>query len=295
LRPILLLFVVAERVEARLLLVAEDLIKVGERRAHDAYRLQHRGKPRVHGVDASDRGARQLVGASGAEHIDSLGGGSLELVKGGALGIIGSDRLRNRIDRPIREPCRLGAANVDRSAAPASLRPADSSITGAASVGGVGGATPIRISTEDIFIEVVVGVRPERIVGVGVERKINEIHFGKGPEQWSNKADHDWKKANTLSIPIGEAGSEAALECRLRQGTYSRVAAGGPAGEGRIAQQMTRSGRSRDRGSGANRRRDGASLRVGYIGSRGCPEVASGRSALRLSGVRTIAIYEYTP
>ena len=35
---------------------------------------------------------------------------------------------------------------------------------------GVGGATLIRISTEDIFIEVVVGVRPERIVGVGVKR-----------------------------------------------------------------------------------------------------------------------------
>ena len=250
-----------------------------------AFCSSHRGKPRVHGVDASDRGARQLVGASGAEHIDGLGGGSLEFVKGGALGIIGSDRLRNRIDWPIREPCRLGAAHVNCSTAPASLWPADGGITGAASVGGgVRGATPIRISTEDIFIEIVVGVRPERIVGVGVVRKINEIRFGKGPEQWSNKADHDWKKANTLSIPIGEAGTKAALECRLRQGTYLRVTASGPAGEGRIAQQMTRRGRSRDRCSGTNRRRDGASLRVGYIGSRGCPEVASGCSALRLSG-----------
>jgi hypothetical protein len=73
------------------------------------------------------------------------------------------------------------------------------------------------------------------------------------------------------------------LECILRQGMYLRVAAGGSAGEGRIAQQMTCSGRSRNRRSGANRRRDGANLRVGYIGSRGRPEVASSRGALRRS------------
>src|SRR5436190_1806014 len=53
----------------------------------------------------------------------------------------------------------------------------------------------IAVRSEKTDIQVVKGVRPERVVCVGRERVIVEVRIGVGPEQRTKPADHDDRAA----------------------------------------------------------------------------------------------------
>src|SRR5262249_61579815 len=57
------------------------------------------------------------------EDVERLRGGGLEFVEHGTLGIVRLDRLRDPLDRPIRQPGGLAAAKVGADAAAAGNAP----------------------------------------------------------------------------------------------------------------------------------------------------------------------------
>ena len=59
--------------------------------------------------------------------------------------------------------------------------------------GGVAAFSAIaqRIGAEHAGIDVIIGIGPERIIGVGIEGVVDEIGIGIGPEQWADPADDE--------------------------------------------------------------------------------------------------------
>ena len=90
-----------KRIETRLLLVAERIVQVIERRVHDADRLQHGLDPRAHDRKSAGRRARQVVRASGLQGVERLGGRVLEVSEKGLLIPIGLDGLGDLFYRPV--------------------------------------------------------------------------------------------------------------------------------------------------------------------------------------------------
>ena len=78
---------------------------------------------------------------------------------------------------------------------------------------GVGAAITLRIAAECALVEVVVGVRPERVVRMGVEGVIDEVIVGIWPEHGSDPADDDRPRP----MPLPSRIEESPLECRTCQ------------------------------------------------------------------------------
>src|SRR5262249_60189454 len=78
-------------------------------------------------------------GAGALEVAGRRGGRVFELVEDGALGVVRLDRLRNPLDRPIRQSCGLPAAEVGFDAA-----------AGNASAGRAAAVTPAGVSAATV-------------------------------------------------------------------------------------------------------------------------------------------------
>src|SRR5262249_12807353 len=151
-------------------------------------------------------------------------GGGLELVEHGALGVVRLDRLRDPLDRPVRQPGGLAAAEVGADAAAAGGAPtaiasggAPTTIALRRSHRGIGAAVAPPVGAEHAVVEIVVGVGPEGVIRIGVERVVDEVVVGVRPEQRADPTEDDrvGKAAPPLRV------EEAALERRARQ--YARV------------------------------------------------------------------------
>src|SRR5262249_41521192 len=153
----------------------------------------------------------------------------------GALGVVRLDRLRDPLDRPVRQPGGLSAAEVGADAAAARGAPTAIASCGApttmASGGaptaialgrsdrGVGATVALGVGAEHAVVEIVVRVGPEGVIGIGVERVVDEVVVGVRPEQRANPADDDWER--TMPSPLGI--EEPALERRACQGARAGI------------------------------------------------------------------------
>jgi hypothetical protein len=86
------------------------------------------------------------------------------------------------------------------------------------------------VDTSDAVIDVIICGRPKGVVGVGIERVVQEIVVRIWPEQRSNEANSD-DRQEMLVMP-GRKLREATAEDRVRQG--------GPVHERGIAQDLAR-------------------------------------------------------
>src|SRR6476659_9214901 len=111
----------------------------------------------------------------GLEEVDRLGHGCLKLFKARALRLIRLDNLRNLIAAPVRHTRCLAGAE-----AAADL-----------STWGIGRAHSGSVDTSDTVIHVIIRTRPEGVVGVGIERVVQEIIVRIWPEQRSDEANSD--------------------------------------------------------------------------------------------------------
>src|SRR6266511_2509928 len=104
-------------IEARLLV--ERLVELLHDRPHGAHRRQHGIEPLAHGIDPACRRARQRRRTRCLEDIERARRSVPELLEDSALGVVWTNRLRNPLDGPIRQPGGLPAAEVglDASAA----------------------------------------------------------------------------------------------------------------------------------------------------------------------------------
>src|SRR5215813_11653295 len=144
-------------------------------------------------------------------------------------------RLRDPLDRPIRQPGGLAAAKVGADAAAAGNAPnsgAAATLTAASvtaviavrrSDRGVGATVALGVGPEHAVVEIVVGVRPEGVIRIRVERVVDEVVVGVRPEQRANPADDD--RERTMPSPLRV--EEPALERRARQGARVGIAGGG--------------------------------------------------------------------
>src|SRR5262249_38598263 len=185
--------------------------------------------------DPPRRRARQRRRTRRLEDVERLGGRGLEFVEHGALGIVRLDRLRDPLDRPIRQPGGLAAAKVGADAAAAGNAPnsgAAATLTAASitaviavrrSDRGIGATAALRGGAELAGVEIVVGVGQEGVIRIRVERVVAEVVVGVRPEQRANPADDD--RERTMPSPLRV--EEPALERRARQGARAGIAGGG--------------------------------------------------------------------
>src|SRR5262249_19814148 len=103
-------------VEARLLLVAERLVEALQRRPHGLHGRKHDLQPALHGRKPSGRDAREILRATGLEHIDGLGAGGPQFLERGALRIGWRYDLGNALDRPVGQLRGVVAANLGGAA-----------------------------------------------------------------------------------------------------------------------------------------------------------------------------------
>src|SRR5262249_40157794 len=87
-------------------------------------------------------------------------------------------------------------------------------------------------------IEVIVSIRPERVVGVGIEGVIDEVVVGVGPEQRARPSDDEHGRASKVAPE--RRSEESALERRAGQLARAGVAGRGAVGENWIAQYAAR-------------------------------------------------------
>src|SRR5262245_6232501 len=161
-----------------------------------------------------------------------------ELVEDRALGVVRLDRVRNPLDRPIGQPDGLSAAEIGFDApaprgAAESVSPAAVTAARAARAGRrIGAVIAERVGAEHAVVEVVVRVRPERVIGVGIEGVVDEVVVGVRPEQRADPADHD--RAAEMAPPLRV--EEAALEGRARKRARAGIARRSQVGEALVAQ-----------------------------------------------------------
>jgi hypothetical protein len=143
--------------------------------------------------------------------------------------MVGLDRLRDALDRPVRQPCCLSVAEIGaHGAGGAGLRRSPDRRIGA--------AIALGIAAKCALVEVVVRVRPERIVRVGIEGVVDEVIVRIGPEHGPDPADDD--RPRPMPLPSGI--EEPPLECRSCQRRRIAPSATGSVGKGLVAQDATR-------------------------------------------------------
>src|SRR6266480_4697228 len=244
----------AESIEPLLLLVAKRCIKLLERGLHGLHRAQHGVEPLAHGLDPAGRRARQRRRARRLDLVERLGGCAFEFVEDSALGVVRFDRLRDPLDRPIRQPGGLTAAQVGfhasagcegsaaRAAAIIAAATVIAAVIGAVSVRrsdrGIGAAIARRIGAEHAVVEVIVGIGPERVIRIRIEGVVHEVVIGVRPEQRADEPDHD--RAGKTAPPLRI--EEAALEGRRCKRARAGVAGRGQAGKSLVAQHAAGEG-----------------------------------------------------
>src|SRR5262249_17513619 len=93
----------------------------------------------------------------------------------------------------------------------------------------------IRIGTEDAYVDIIKGVRPERIIRVGPERIVNEVPVRERPEHGSEPTDHENRTIvqpppSSIAIPMASIpflpipARQCAVETRLSQHAGGAVA-----------------------------------------------------------------------
>ena len=80
----------------------------------------------------------------------------------------------------------------------------------------ISGASAESVNTNYAIVDVVIRGRPEGVVGVRVERVVQEIVIGIGPEQRSDETNDNDRPEATMMVP-GKL-REATAESRVRQG-----------------------------------------------------------------------------
>ena len=199
----------------------------------------------MHGLDPPRRRAWQRRRTRRLEDVERLRGGGLELVEHGALGVVRLDRLRDPLDRPVRQPGGLAAAEVGADAAAAGGAPtavasggAPTTIALGRSDRGVGAAVARRVGAEHAVVEIVVGVGPEGVIRIGVERVVDEVVVGVRPEQRADPTEDD--RVSKAAPPLRV--EEAALERRARQYARVGIARSGEVGKSLVAEHAAREG-----------------------------------------------------
>ena len=161
----------------------------------------------AHGLDPSGWGAGQVSRAPGLEKVDRFGHGCLKLFESRTLRLIRLDNLRNLINAPVRHTRGLAGAEA-----------ADLCTWGfkAPTSPDVGRVNSGSVDTSDAVIHVIIRTRPEGVVGVGIERVVQEIIVRIWPEQRSDEANSD-DRQKTLVMPERKL-REATAEDRVCQG-----------------------------------------------------------------------------
>ena len=104
----------SDRLELRLLLVAQHRIEVLERGPHQVDRLLHRIQPPVHCVKASGWGSRVLRQAFSVQDVDSPGVGDLQRFESGALSVVRVQPGLDLVRRPLQHGWLRCAATLGR-------------------------------------------------------------------------------------------------------------------------------------------------------------------------------------
>src|SRR5690348_13517602 len=229
-----------ERVESALLLVGQRHIEQLQRRPHQRDGALHCGNAGAHGGKARRRRRRQVSRAGLLQRLHGLNGRGLEPLQELLLIGIGSDLLRDALDREVGEALCLtrtdlrsaaarrrqgggrSAAAPRRAGAAARRRPGRGGVSGRrrgpARIG-IAAATAVilrRIAAVDAGVDVVERIRPERVVGVRRIGVVVEVVIGIGPKQRAHEADHEG------GMTVLVMASPVAAEIGLREASAER-------------------------------------------------------------------------
>src|SRR5262249_49949919 len=164
-------------VETSLLLVAERLVEALEGRTYGLHGRKHDLQPALHRGEPSGRDARQVLRATGIEHLDRFGARGSQFVERGTLRSSGLHDLGNALDRPVGESCGVIAATF-RGAALGTIRPrriatgahaaarAPAAIVVRIGIGAVTVRAAVGVRTVDAVVDIVVGIGPEVVIGI---------------------------------------------------------------------------------------------------------------------------------
>src|SRR6266702_999627 len=168
-------------VEPGLLLIAERIVELHQRRAHRAHGVEHRIEPLLGGVEPAERAGRRFARTRGLQLVGGSGGGVLERLEARALGRGRLHLLLDPVERemhqargfPAAQLCELVRALaarpdasriVARDLVPAPVAVARAVAAVIAAVAAVAAVAAISVRPVDSAEQIVVAVGPERSV-----------------------------------------------------------------------------------------------------------------------------------